>query len=121
MTHKDTMNQYQIDAAGKTLGRVASEAAKALMGKTSPSYVPHIRSSVRVTIVNAGKLSMRAHKRSTKTYTTYSGFPGGRKVETFTALSKRRGIAEPIRRAVQRMLPRNSFLKERMKSLMITD
>lgn len=111
------MQGYTIDAAGKTLGRVASEAAKALMGKTSSDYTPHIRSDVRVKIVNAGKLSVRARKRAGKTYSTYSGYPGGRRAETFVSLVARRGIAEPVRRAVRRMLPRNTFLKARMKNL----
>ncbi len=114
------MKEYAIDAAGKTLGRVASEAAKALMGKTLANYTPHMRSEVRVKIVNAGKLSMRSRKRSSKTYTTYSGYPSGRKVETYTALSSRRGADMPLRRAIRRMLPRNTFLKARMKQLEIT-
>ena len=112
---------YTIDAAGKSLGRIASEAAKALMGKTTPDYTPHIFSNVHVKIVNAAKLSMRDKKRTAKTYQTYSGYPGGRKLEGFSNLSKRRGVGEPIRRAVRRMLPRNSFLKPRLKNLEITD
>ncbi|MBI4079964.1 uL13 family ribosomal protein [Candidatus Kaiserbacteria bacterium] len=114
------MKEYTIDAAGKTLGRVASEAAKALMGKTSADYTPHIRSNVRVKIVNTGKLYMRARKRSTKIYSTYSGYPSGRKVETYASLSARRGVGEPLLRAIRRMLPRNSFLTARMKNIEIS-
>jgi len=55
--------EFTIDAEGKSLGRVASQAAKTLMGKTSPDYVPNIRSDVKVLIVNAGKLSMPEKKR----------------------------------------------------------
>lgn len=115
--HKEIL----IDAAGKTLGRVASEAAKALMGKTRADYTPNKRSSVRVKITNAGKLSMRQDKRTTKTYRTYSGYPGGLRTETYAALAARRGVAEPIRRAVQRMLPRNTFLTARMKHLSVDE
>lgn len=114
------MKEYTIDAAGKTLGRVASEAAKAVMGKTSPDYTPHIRSDVRVKIVNAGKIYMRARKRTTKTYTTYSGYPSGRRVETYAALSARRGADKPLRQAIKRMLPRNTFLTARLKNIEIT-
>jgi large subunit ribosomal protein L13 len=113
--------EYTIDAAGKTLGRVASEAAKALMGKTSADYTPNKRSDVRVTITNAKKLHMRDKKRSTKMYQTYSGYASGRKLESFAVLSQRRGAGEPIRRAVKRMLPRNTFLTARLKNLTITD
>src|SRR3989344_2834018 len=111
------MNDYTIDATGKSLGRIASEAAKALMGKTSADYTPHILSKVHVKIVNAGKLSMREKKRTSKTYQTYSGYPSGQRKESFSMLSKRRGSGEPIRRAVRRMLPRNSFLKPRLQNL----
>ena len=115
------MVEYTIDAGGKTLGRVASEAAKALMGKTSPDYVPNKRSDVKVQITNVSKLYMRERKRSQKTYTTYSGYPGGLRKESHAALSVRKGVGEPLRRAVKRMLPRNTFLTARMKNLIINE
>ena len=89
------------------------------MGKTAADYTPNKRSVVVVTIINASKLSMREKKRSTKMYQTYSGYASGRKLESFADLSNRRGVAEPIRRAVRRMLPRNTFLTARMKNLVI--
>ena len=112
---------YSIDAAGKSLGRVASEAAKALMGKMNPSYTPNKRSNIRVKIVNARRISMSDRKRSQKRYTTYSGHPSGLRKESLVALSTRRGMAEPLRRAVARMLPRNSFHVARMKNLEIME
>lgn len=112
---------YTIDAAGKTLGRVASEAAKALMGKTSADYTPHIRSNVEVTVTNAGKLYIRDKKRTGKIYTTYSQYPGGLKRESLSSLTARRGIGEAVRRAVRKMLPRNTMLTARMKNLIVTD
>lgn len=112
--------EYKIDAAGRTLGRVASEAAKALMGKMQADYTPNKRSDVKVSIANASKLHMPEKKRTQKTYTTYSGYPGGLKQESYTMLAGRRGVAEPLRRAVRRMLPRNTMLTARMKNLIIT-
>lgn len=117
---QETKN-YSIDASGKSLGRVASEAAKALMGKTSASYTPHVRSNVAVTISNAGKLHISEKKRLGKIYTTYSGYPGGLKRESLGSLSGRKGNAEALRRAVKRMLPRNTMLVARMKNLLITE
>jgi len=116
------MAEYTIDAAGMTLGRVASEAAKALMGKTSADYTPNKRSIVKVTITNLSKLSIRESKRTKKTYQTYSGYPGGLRTETYASLSTRKGmpVGEPLRRAIERMLPRNTFRTERMKNLTIT-
>ena len=115
------MNKHTIDAAGKTLGRVASEAAKALMGKMSAAYTPHIRSDVKVKIMNAKKLYMRDKKGAQKMYKRYSGYPSGQKLESFRALSARRGAGEPLRRAIERMLPRNTFRTSRMKNLEITE
>ncbi|OGG69582.1 hypothetical protein A3F27_00480 [Candidatus Kaiserbacteria bacterium RIFCSPHIGHO2_12_FULL_53_13] len=112
--------EFTIDAEGKSLGRVASQAAKTLMGKTSPDYVPNIRSDVKVLIVNAGKLSMPEKKRLGKKYTTYSGYPGGLKTERLGALNARKGHGEPLRRAIERMLPRNTLRVGRMKNLTIT-
>lgn len=116
-----TQNTYSIDAAGKTLGRVASEAAKALMGKTSPDYTPHIRSDVKVSVVNVGKLYTSEKKRRQKTYVSYSGYPGGLKRETLASLNVRLGKGEAVRRAVSRMLPRNTMKTARMKNLNISE
>ncbi|MEY4747389.1 MAG: hypothetical protein RLZZ416_438 [Candidatus Parcubacteria bacterium] len=112
---------YTIDAAGKSIGRVAAEAAKALMGKMRADYVPHKNSGVKVEISNAGKLSIREKKRTGKMYVTYSGYPGGQKVESLASLTARRGRGEAIRRAVRRMLPRNTMLVARLKNLTITE
>ncbi len=111
---------FTIDAAGRTLGRVASEAAKMLMGKTSADYTPHIRSDVRVTVINASKIYTRERKKKQKTYTTYSGYPGGLKKESLAHLIDRKGTDEAVRRAVSRMLPRNTMHVARMKNLTVT-
>lgn len=110
---------YTIDAAGKTIGRVASEAAKALMGKTSPDYTPHVRSDVKVVVHNASKLYTRERKKQQKVYTTYSGYPGGLKKESLSNLNARKGHGEAVRRAVSRMIPRNTMHTARMKNLIV--
>ncbi|MBV9159234.1 MAG: 50S ribosomal protein L13 [Candidatus Kaiserbacteria bacterium] len=109
---------HTIDAAGKTLGRVASEAAKALMGKMRADYTPNKQSGVKVTVTNASKLYTREKKRKQKVYTTYSGFPGGQKRETLAMLEARKP-GEAIRRAVERMLPRNTMRNQRLKNLTV--
>ena len=117
-----TSKTYTIDAAGKSLGRVAAEAAKALMGKTSPDYTPHVFSDVKVSVVNMKKLNpIRESKHIRKRYTTYSGYPGGIKFHSIASMSARHGIAAPLRKAVERMLPRNTFRIKRLKNLSITD
>ncbi|HEY4516669.1 MAG TPA: 50S ribosomal protein L13 [Candidatus Paceibacterota bacterium] len=112
---------YAIDAAGKALGRVASEAAKALMGKTHASYTPHVRSQVRVEITNASKIHMSEKKRLQKVYTRYTGYPGGLRRESLGSLRGRSGASAAVRHAVKGMLPRNTMLVARLKNLTIKD
>jgi large subunit ribosomal protein L13 len=110
---------YTIDAAGKTLGRVASEAAKALMGKTRADYTPNKSNNVQVSITNAGKIYTRERKKRQKIYTNYSGFPGGLKRESLASMNARKP-GEALRRAIDKMLPRNTMRVGRMKNLTIT-
>ena len=111
---------YTIDAAGQSLGRVASAVAKALLGKTSASYEPRIDSKREVLVTNASKMRIPERKRLSKVYTTYSGHPGGLKRQTLSSLMAQKGPAEVIRRAVTRMLPRNTTRTARLKRLHIT-
>lgn len=111
---------YTIDAKGRTLGRVASEAASALLGKKSPHYVKNFVLPVEVTITNAGALSISEKKLAQKEYTRYTGYPGGLRVTTLQMLKDKKGIEEMVRKAVDGMIPRNKLRKERMKRLTIT-
>jgi large subunit ribosomal protein L13 len=110
---------YEIDAAGKSLGRVAAQAAKVLMGKTSADYTPNVRSDVKVTITNASKIAVREKKAVQTKFTRYSGYPGGLKIESLQQMNKRKP-GESLRRAIERMMPRNTFRTERMKNLTIS-
>lgn len=118
---KTTQKKYDIDAAGKALGRVAAEAARALMGKAHADYTPHIPSVVTVTIANAGKIRMTEKKRLQKKYTQYSGHPGGLKIESLGSLVGRRGKSAAVRKAVERMIPRNTMKTARLKRLIVTE
>lgn len=113
--------EYSIDATGKTLGRVATETAKALMGKTSPFYTPNVPSQVHVTVSNAKKLHITEKKRLQKKYTDYSGHPGGLRVRSLSQMIATGGNGAAIRRAVMRMLPRNTLRNGRLKRLIIND
>ncbi len=115
------VKEYAIDAAGKSLGRIASEAAKALMGKTTADYTPHIRSNVKVSISNASKLRVTEKKRLQKVYTHYTGYPGGLRHESLGSLIGRSGASAAIRKAVKGMLPRNTMLVARLKNLSVTE
>ena len=91
------------------------------MGKTAADYTPHIRSNVNVVISNASKLRITEKKRLQKIYTRYSGYPGGLKKESLGNLIGRRGTSAALRHAIKGMLPRNTMLVARMKSLTISE
>ncbi len=115
-----TTREHTIDAAGKRLGIVATEAAKVLLGKTTPDFARHLVAPVTVTIVNASKLDV-SEKKKTEVYQTYSGYPGGLKNETLGHLATRRGHAEVLRRTIGGMLPNNKLKKPMLKNLVITE
>lgn len=111
---------YTIDAAGKRLGAVATEAATYLLGKDMPDFAKNLVAPVTVTITNAAKLDVSV-KKGKEIYQTYSGHPGGQKSETFAHLATRRGYAEPVRRTIEGMLPKNKLKAKMMKNLIVTE
>lgn len=111
---------YTIDASGKRLGRVATEAAKVLLGKDSVNFAKNVVEDVTVKIENASKLDV-SDKRAKMEFQTYSGFPGGRRVETLNHLATRQGYGEVVKRVVSGMLPKNKLHKPRLKNLVVTE
>ena len=108
-----------IDAENKTLGRVASDAAKALLGKHSAAFAKNVVAKDEVKIVNASKVRLTGNKPQQMEYIRYSGYPGGQKKESYAMLTARRGHKEAIRRAVLGMLPKNKLQMRRIKQLTI--
>ncbi len=115
------MKKHTIDAQGKKLGRIASEAAKILMGKDTVDFSRHKAPEVEVTITNAGKLSISEKKLDRKTYKRFSGYPGGLKEEKMGHLIDRKGIKEAVRHAVRGMIPNNKLRTDMLKRLKVTD
>ncbi len=113
--------QYTIDAKDKTIGRVATEAAKFLMGKNIVSFKRNANPEVTVKIINASQASISQKKTDNKTYYRYSGYPGGLKGETLKSLSERRGYGEVFKRAIKGMLPKNKLQSKMLKNLIITE
>lgn len=112
---------YTIDAAGRSLGRVASEAAAIILGKKSANYVQNEVLPVEVRIENASKLKMTEKRIDQKEYLSFSGYPGGLRATSMELMIEKKGISEVLRRAVDGMIPRNKLRKERMKRLTIVD
>ena len=112
---------YTIDAAGKKLGRIASEAAACLMGKKSVSFTKNQVLPMEVRIINAKRTDITAHKKQADVYVTYTGHRGGLNKETLGNLIDRAGMKEVYTRAVYTMLPKNKLRAIRMKNLIITE
>lgn len=101
-------NRHLVDAKGKILGRLASEIANLISGKTKINYVPYLDQGDFVVVTNAKDIVVTGKKINQKKYIRHSGYRGGLKVETFSQLSKRRP-EEIIRHAVSGMLPKSKL------------
>jgi large subunit ribosomal protein L13 len=108
-----------IDAQGQILGRVASNAAKIILGKHKAMFVKNAVIGEEVKVINASKIKLSGTKVKDKKYVRYSGYPGGKKEESYAMLVARRGHGEVIRRAVLGMLPKNKLQAKRIKLLTI--
>ena len=96
---------YVLDAEGKTLGRLATEAASILRGKRKPIYTPHVDTGDYVIVINAEKIEVTGKKRKEKIYKRHTGYPGGLREITFEKLQAKKPD-EIIRHAVKGMLPK---------------
>lgn len=115
------MKTTTIDAQGKTIGRLASAVAKALMGKDAATFERHKMTGGLVTVENAGKMKIDLKKLDSVTYERYSGYPGGLTVETLSKVMDKKGIEEVIRLAVYGMLPANRLRARIMKNLTVKE
>lgn len=110
-----------IDAQGKKLGRIASQAASYLMGKNRTDFVRNAIPDVKVKIENASKIFVSKKKMDDKKYKSYSGYPGGLKEVTMKKVVENKGMKEAMRIAVKGMLPKNKLRDRMMKNLIVTD
>lgn len=103
---------HLFDVGGKTLGRVSSEIATVLMGKSKPYFVSNLDCGDYVVVINAATVKVSGKKELLKTYSRHSGYPGGYVEETLMDL-RRRNPTDIIKFAVMGMLPQNK-LQDRM-------
>ena len=102
---KDIEHKWHvIDASGKTLGKLASEAAGLLIGKHKPNYAPYLDCGDYVVVINASKITVTGNKALNKNYYRHSGYPGGLKTVNFEKL-KQTHPTRVIEIAVKGMLP----------------
>jgi large subunit ribosomal protein L13 len=108
----------KIDASGRSIGRVATEAAKALMGKNKPQYEPQRDLGDVVEIHNAAQVKVLGRKLEQKVYYHYSGYPGGMKSRQLKEVMEK-DPAQALRRAIKNMLPKNRLQSGRMNRLKV--
>lgn len=99
-----------IDGEGLVVGRLASIVANRLRGKHLPTYTPNVDCGDNVIIVNAEKVVFTGRKRENKKYYWHTGHPGGIKDRTAAQLLDGRFPERVVKKAVQRMLPKESPL-----------
>ena len=107
---------YVIDAEGKTLGRVATEAARLLRGKDKPMFTPYVDCGDYVIIVNAAKVAVTGKKLEQKIYFRHSEYVGGVKTATLRQMLERHP-ERVIEHAVKGMLPHGALGNQIYKKL----
>src|ERR1700739_4992469 len=109
---------FVLDATDKVLGRLATKAARILIGKDKARFTPYLDSGDHVVVINADKIKLTGNKVEQKVYYSHSGYPAGLKAVP----AKRVREAKPewmIREAIIGMLPKNKLRARRLKKLRV--
>ena len=109
---------YIVDAADKTLGRLATEVASRLRGKHKPEYTPHVDTGDYIVIINAEKVTVTGNKATKKIYYSHTGYPGGIKDITCEKLMEK-APERALQSAVKGMLPKGPLGREMFRKLKI--
>ena len=109
---------YLVDAEDKVLGRLASQLARILRGKTKAIYTPHVDTGDFVVVINAEKIRLTGKKMESKVYYRHSGYPGGLKSTTARSLLAKKP-EWVLRNAVKGMLPKNPLGRKMFKKLKV--
>ena len=109
---------YIIDAEGKTLGKIATQAAMILMGKHRPDYTPHVDGGDCVIVLNASKVVLTGDKLNKKFYQYHTGHIGGLKEISYARLMAEKP-EKVVELAVKGMLPKNKIADAAMTRLRV--
>lgn len=109
---------FLVDASELPLGRIATIVANKLIGKSKPTYTPHVDGGDYVVVINAEKTVVTGDKETGKIYYRHSGFPGGIKDATLAEV-REKFPERIIEAAVKGMLPKNKLSADRMGRLKI--
>ncbi len=116
---KDVIKKwFLVDAAGKTMGKLAVRIATILRGKHKAIFTPNVDTGDYVVVINARKVKFTGRKLDQKTYARYSGYVGGRKEVPLKEMLEKKP-AEVVYLAVRRMLPKGSLGIKMLKKLKV--
>jgi large subunit ribosomal protein L13 len=109
---------HVIDASEAALGRIASQAAKVLMGKNKPTYTPFLDTGDHVIVINAEKAVLTGNKEGQKVYRRHSGYPGGLKEVPAARMRQTRPV-KMVEEAIKGMLPKTKLGKQMYRKLKV--
>jgi len=109
---------HVLNAEDVVLGKLASHAAKLLMGKHKPTYTPFLDTGDHVIVVNAAKVRLTGKKDDQKIYRRFTGYPGGL-VEIGARKMRATRPARMIEEAIAGMLPKTKLGKQMYRKLRV--
>ena len=117
---KETVQRkwYVVDAEGETVGRLSTKIAAVLMGKTKPSFTPHVDTGDYVIVTNADKVRFTGNKIDQKEYLSYSLYPGGQKRVTAKVMMEKKPT-KVLEKAVRGMIPKTKLGNAMIKKLFL--
>ena len=107
-----------VDAEGQALGRLASTVAKLLSGKHKPNYTPHVDCGDNIVVINAEKVTLSGNKWDDKTYSRYTGYPGGQRHTSAKELLEK-NPGRIVEKAVKGMLPKTRLGADLFRNLKV--
>ncbi len=109
---------YVVDAAGKTVGRLATEVARMISGKNNPAWTPFLDMGDHVVVINARKAVFTGSKNDQKLYRRHTLYPGGLRETTVKEMFEKKP-EKVIELAVKGMLPKTKLGKAMVKKLKV--
>ncbi|MCL4402257.1 MAG: 50S ribosomal protein L13 [Acidobacteria bacterium] len=107
-----------LDAEGEVLGKLASKAAKILMGKHKASYTPFLDTGDHVVVINAAKIKVTGRKEEQKVYRHFTGYPGGLVEKSFRKVRDEKPV-RIVEDAIFGMLPKTKLGKQMYRKLKV--
>lgn len=118
--NKNTVNKEWVivDAENQVLGRLCSQIAAILRGKTKTNFTPHVDCGDNVIVINAEKIRLTGKKMNNKQYVRHTGYPGGQRFATPRLMMEKDG-RRVVEMAIRGMLPKTRLGREQFRNLYV--